>query len=352
MSKFVVIALAGISLGMSCGALADDAPPTPQEVVGYAQSLAQSATSGDKHAMATLRSNAGMKDAGAEFGLGEYYVLTKDYTQSIPWFQQAADQSCSCGYYALGVAYDLGQGVPQDYAKAMALYLKAADELPEAKMRIGLLYAHGHGVKQDYAQAANWYRKAADAGSSEADIALGDAYQAGVGVEQDDTAAMHRYQIAADAGDAEAQYKLGLLYEHSKSIQDYKQSAAWYQKASQQGVAYAQLNLGLLYASGKGVPVDPGKALQQFQMAANQGDGQAQYHLAESFADGKGTPVDPFRAYEWMTLAEASLDAIDPTSSVVAGRLKDLEGKLSPAQLARARQAAADWLKSHGQVER
>ncbi|HSC47416.1 MAG TPA: SEL1-like repeat protein, partial [Gammaproteobacteria bacterium] len=87
------------------------------------------------------------------------------------------------------------------------------------------------------------------------------------------------------------------------------------------------------------------------QMAANQGNGQAQYHLAECFAAGAGVPVDPVRAYQWMIIAKASLDAKDPTSSLVAARLKSLEGQMSPAQTKQAKQAAAEWLQSHGAVK-
>jgi TPR repeat protein len=325
---------------------ADDAPPTTQEIVGYALSLAGNASHGDKKALAFLQTNAAAKDYGAEFGLGEYYVLTKDYPQSVTWFQKSADQGFAGGYYALGVAYDSGQGVPQDYAQAMRLYLKAT-ELPTAEMNIGLLYAHGHGVKQDYSQAASWYRKAADAGSVEADLALGSMYQMGSGVKQDDAQAMQWYSKAADMGDALAEYRLGLIYERSRSLQDYKQSVYWYQKATDQGVADAQLNLGILYSSGKGIPADAARALQLFQMAANQGNGHAQYDLANSFATGAGTRPDPGRAYEWMTIAKASLDGKDPTYAMASGKLEDLEKQLSPAQVSRAKGAAAEWLKSH-----
>lgn len=347
---FGVVSFGICCVAVCCGVLADDAPPTPGEVVGYAQSLARRAAQGDKQALTTLQTNAAMKDAGAQYGLGEYAVLTKDYAQSIAWFQKAADQDCACGYYGLGIAYESGLGVPQDYHKAMAMYLKADGQLPGLGMQIGDLYYHGRGVKQDYPQAMTWYTKAADAGSLEADIALGDAYQAGVGVKQDDGNAMRRYQAAADAGEAEAQYKLGLLYENSRLRRDYQQAALWYQRASQQGVAGAQLHLGLLYSSGQGVPVDPGKAVMQFQMAANQGQAQAQYQLAESFANGSGTPADPTRAYQWFSIAQASLDAKDPTSSQASARLKALGKKMSPAQIARAQQAAAEWLKSHGET--
>lgn len=318
--------------------------------MGYALSLADKAYHGDKSALEFLQSNAATKDSGAEFGLGEYYVLTKDYPQSVSWFQKSADQGFAGGYYALGVAYDSGLGVRQDYAQAMRLYLKAT-ELPEAEMDIGVLYARGRGVKQDYPQAVGWYRKAADAGSVEADLALGSLYQTGTGVPQDDAQALQWYRKAADAGDADAQYRVGLIYEHSRSLQDYKQSVYWYQKAAQQGIADAQLDLGMLYSSGKGVPADPARAVQLFQMAANQGNGQAQYELADSFAAGRGVRPDPFRAYQWMTIAKASLDGKDPTYAMALERLKGLEKQLGPAQLSGAKKAAAEWLQSHGAIK-
>jgi TPR repeat protein len=347
MSKLLALMVVGISLAVPYAALADDAPPTTQEMAGYALSLATSAAAGDKSALATLRSNAALKDPGAEFGLGEYYVFIHLYPQSISWFQQSAAQDFAGGYYGLGVACDSGQGVAQDYAQAMHFYLKAI-ELPDAEMRIGGLYAEGHGVKQDRSQAAAWYRKAADGGSTEADLALGDAYQAGTGMTQDDAQAMHWYMAAADRGDATAEYRLGMLYEHSKSLQDYKQAAVWYRRASEQGVADAQLELGMLYSSGKGVPADPAKAVQQFQMAANQGDGQAQYQLGNSFAAGAGVPIDPVRAYQWMSIAQTSLDAKDPTSSLATAKLKGLEGQMSPTQIVQAKKAATEWLKARG----
>src|SRR5882724_1708145 len=187
MFKSIALMVAGISLAVPCGAPADDAPPTTQEMVGEALNLARSAAQGDKSALATLRSHPEYKDA--EFGLGEYYVLTQDYPQSVSWFQKSAAQGFAGGYYGLGEAYDLGRGVTQDYAQAMLLYLKAT-ELSDAEMHIGLLYARGHGVKQDYARATSWYRKAAEAGSLEAELTLGDMYQTGSGVKQDDTQAM------------------------------------------------------------------------------------------------------------------------------------------------------------------
>jgi TPR repeat protein len=41
-----------------------------------------------------------------------------------------------------------------------------------AQLNIGLLYEYGRGVKQDYSQARAWYQKAADQGNERAKDAL------------------------------------------------------------------------------------------------------------------------------------------------------------------------------------
>ena len=62
----------------------------------------------------------------------------------------------------LGLLYDNGQGVAQDYAKAREWYEKAADKGDaDAMFNLGLLYDNGQGVAQDYAKAREWYEKAA-----------------------------------------------------------------------------------------------------------------------------------------------------------------------------------------------
>jgi TPR repeat protein len=65
----------------------------------------------------------------------------------------------------LGLLYDLGDGVPQDYAVARQWYEQsAAQNHAAAQFNLGLLYANGHGVPQDYAMARQWYEKAMAAG--------------------------------------------------------------------------------------------------------------------------------------------------------------------------------------------
>ncbi len=57
--------------------------------------------------------------------------------------------------------YDNGLGVPQDYARAVKWFRKAAEQGQAlAQSNLGFMYYEGRGVPQDYAQAHMWYNLA------------------------------------------------------------------------------------------------------------------------------------------------------------------------------------------------
>src|SRR5262249_53942943 len=93
------------------------------------------------------------------------------------WFEfnrTASEVGTSANYPMLGIFYDYGQGVAQDYAKAREWFEKAADKgSASAMVNLGVLYANGLGVTQDYVKARDWYEKAADKGVAEAMAHLG-----------------------------------------------------------------------------------------------------------------------------------------------------------------------------------
>jgi uncharacterized protein len=67
--------------------------------------------------------------------------------------------------YNLGVMYDDGQGVPQDYAVAVSWYRKAAEQGDaDAQVNLGVLYGMGQGVPQDYVIAHMWFSLAVTGG--------------------------------------------------------------------------------------------------------------------------------------------------------------------------------------------
>lgn len=68
----------------------------------------------------------------------------------------------SNAYNNLGILYDEGKGVPQDYKKAKAYYEQAVKLGNIVAMNnLGSLYEHGQGVKQDLDIARELYRRAA-----------------------------------------------------------------------------------------------------------------------------------------------------------------------------------------------
>jgi TPR repeat protein len=76
-----------------------------------------------------------------------------------------------------------------------------------------LAYQLGEGVEENFAQAALLYGMAAQQGYANAQDALGDLYRDGLGVPEDDYEAMTWYKKAAAQGLASSQSSLGLILE-------------------------------------------------------------------------------------------------------------------------------------------
>ena len=85
------------------------------------------------------------------------------------WIRKAADQGDSSAQTFLGLMYDEGHGVPQDYKEAKKWFSKAADQGDSGgQIFLGFLYAEGHGVPQDYVQAHKWFNIASANGNKDA----------------------------------------------------------------------------------------------------------------------------------------------------------------------------------------
>jgi TPR repeat protein len=85
------------------------------------------------------------------------------------WWRLAAVQGGSEAQLYLGVMYDNGQGVVQDYAEAVRWYkLAAARGKANAQTNLGIMYGKGQGVVQDYVRAHMWWNLAAVTGNAKA----------------------------------------------------------------------------------------------------------------------------------------------------------------------------------------
>ena len=112
-----------------------------------------------------------------------------------------ADQGDANAQYNLGVRYDRGQGVRQDYQEALHWYkLAAAQGHSAAQYNVCMMVDLGHGLPQDYQEAVRWCRLAADQGQGRAMYNLGLHYQKAQGVPRDLPEAHKWYNLAAAAG--------------------------------------------------------------------------------------------------------------------------------------------------------
>lgn len=149
-----------------------------------------------------------------------------------------------------------------------------------AQLELGLDYEYGSGVDQDYAEAAKWYRLAADRRNPIAQNNLGRLYQYGLGGEDSYLSDYHAatfYKQAAEQGFAPAQSNFGYMCEYGLGVETNKvEAVTWFRRAAEQGYPDAMMNVGISYRDGDGVAPDPLIAYMWIECARR---------LAEQFPD-------------------------------------------------------------------
>jgi TPR repeat protein len=265
-------------------ALAKAGDTKSQLFVGYAYYAGEGTTSDLIEAAAWYRKAAENGDATAQFtvGLANIYDLfgTEDHTQADIWLRKSAGHAnlidlhevpailiiLDNPYAQLGVLYEDGKDLPQDYSQAAFWFRRGAEQGDKGSQNLlGALYFDGKGVSQDYAQAAAWFRKAAVQGDMEAQSNIGGLYLVGRGVPQ-----------------------------------DYREAEKWLSKAADQGNATALYNLGTMYAKGQGVQQNNTGAYLCFDLAAARqtGPDQADAEKARDLAASLLTPEDLSKAQQ------------------------------------------------------
>ena len=264
------------------------------------------------------------KNAVEQYNLGVLYDegrdVKQDYSKAAYWYGKAAEQGYASAQFNLGTLYYNGQGVVQDYSKAVHWFEKAAEQRDiKAQYILGTLYDKGQGVEQDFTKAVYWFEKAAKQGNVAAQFSLGIRYGKGQGVEQDYAKAVYWFEKAAKQGNVSAQFNLGVLYDKGQGgEQDYAKAAYWYEKAAEQGDTNAQFVLGFLYEEGQGVEQDYGKAAYWYKKAAEQGNAAAQFSLGSFYDYGMSIEQDYAKAAYWY---EKAAEQGDTNAQFVLGTL-------------------------------
>ena len=93
---------------------------------------------------------------------------------------------------------------PAQEAEVQRIREQAEQGVAKAQFNLGVRYDNGRGVPQDYAEAAKWYRRAAEQGHASAQYNLGVMYSIGQGVPQNNREAYIWFSLAAASGNQKA----------------------------------------------------------------------------------------------------------------------------------------------------
>ena len=149
-----------------------------------------------------------------------------DYATAFRLMKPFAEKGDPKAQHNLGVMYDYGRGVPQNYTEAMKWYRKAAEQgFPDSQHNLGVMYEKGQGVPQNFTEAAKWYRRAAEQGLPESQVNLGMLYYNGQGVPQDYVLAHMWLSLASSQYPASVRKNVNDIV-HYKEIVDAKMTPA------------------------------------------------------------------------------------------------------------------------------
>jgi uncharacterized protein len=220
-------------------------------------------------------------------------------------------------------------------ADAMTISEKAQAGDAEAQYWLGQIYEDGRLVKKDDDLARKWTSKSAAQYFGAAEYAM-------LRWEGHDPVKHEMWlRRGAEDGEAHAALWLGVAYEQNRfGTTDTVEAAKWYRLAAEQGDADAQVSLGSLYEFGDGVEQDYAKAAEWYRRAAEHvpdlnGAGQGRWRLGQLYMEGLGVPKDYILGCMWMSL-------------VGDGQIPEyLQSLMTPEQMQRGRQLAAEWKKQH-----
>ena len=242
-------------------------------------------------------------DAEELFVLGlRYYSgngVRQNYEKAMEYFHKAAELGYAPAQASLGEMYREGRGVNRDYKESFKWYLKAAESgMSESQYNVGYMYYHGEGVEVSKEKAADWFMKAAEQGYAPAQNYLGKMFFLGEGLPVNEGEGIRLYKRAAargnenakktlkmiaekaleaaKGGDAGLQFVVGGMYMFGDGFeQNYEEAVKWFEKAAAQGLVDAKFFLGSMYECGEGVEKNYETAFKWFKEAADLGDKEA-----------------------------------------------------------------------------
>jgi TPR repeat protein len=299
----------------------------------------------------SLAGTNGMADAAVEAAKAyeNGQGTARDLVEAGRWYYRAGTLGHAAARQKF-VDLFIGGKIPSVGGIAGAEWIGAQVEHSDLKAMIALgeAWEKGEGVAPNSARAEHWYRLAADLyADAEARFRLGRllAYKPAAWRVLDDEQWNEK--------DLKRDQQFGAVWLAAKPEENADKAVQflpgivegerWLVLAANQGHAGAQALLGQLYLGGVDLPFDAVSGTSWLEAAAAQNQPEALMALAESAASGLGFfTKDPVRAYVLFDLAAAV------GRSDADGAREHVAKALSPKQLARARQLAEDSREMRG----
>ena len=181
----------------------------------------------------------GTAEAYSNLGVSYYYGngVNQDYRKAVQYYQKAAAKGHPFSMYNLAVACECGNGTPKDVGKAIKYYQMAAEkgvnDAINALIRLGM-YDEIHGLvfyprnlKDNSFSLTNNYKTCIDMANSKSALAIAE-YGTLLGESFKDEAIKYYLKAISYEETAEVYYDLATLY---KNFKEYENAIQYYKKS-------------------------------------------------------------------------------------------------------------------------
>lgn len=189
--------------------------------------------------------------------LGLQQDIPRNINKAIYWTRMGAKNGSSTCFTNIGLAYENGEGLKQDYKEALAWYKQSFALGGDIGFKIGCLYYKGNGnIKKDWNQALIYFNN-----------------------------------VTLPSECMKSFFYMGTIYElGSNNIKDYKKAYDFYLKSYELGFPGGATYIAMLYTRGLGVKQDEEKAMEWLRIARSNGCPMAELSLCtvtmKGFKDG------------------------------------------------------------------
>lgn len=213
-----------------------------------------------------------------ERGLG----VSQNWSEAIRLYIEASSSENPNGYYYAARAYRLAPDGIKDIVESEKLYKIASNRgVPGAQYWVARNIYKEDNTKSRVAEVMELLKSASSGGYVAPLVMMANIYREGDGIKQNLIEAERLYLLAVDKNSISAMVNLGALYvDNNYGRLNYQRANELFKAAAQLGSTLAFLNLAEMYEYGLGVEIDKKKALFYNYVALQKGDLRARAAIA------------------------------------------------------------------------